>query len=162
MKYFTYLWKREGVQAQKFQCIATGEFELDHAVGSEFEERGVSPGDYLYILHLYRKQVYVLTRLQVDRITSQYEATQHFLCQAGDIRQGEQHVIASPSPLYFDKALSQDQFTSVRYFSKTHSKFVKFKIAKNGGPDPMSLRGVHEIPLSNARMLDSVLGVQDT
>ena len=106
MKYFSYLCNREGFLAQKECHDKEGLFTLDHTVGSQFTRRGVSSGDYVYIIHLYRGELYLLSRLLVKKIVAPEAAAEYFGLSIEDMWSGSEHILADASPIYFDLVLT--------------------------------------------------------
>jgi hypothetical protein len=160
MKYFTYLWTRDGFTSKQIYCEATNIYTSSHAVGSEFIERNVSPGDFVYIIHMYKSEIYILTRLEVDKITTSEEAAKHFGLSSNELWGGPEHILArSPSPIYFDRVLTAAQVDSIRYYSFTQKKYIPPKFKEYGIPDQMSIRGVRQLSSSSAGMLSNILDI---
>ena len=79
---------------------------LDHAAGNQFSSRGVERGDDIYVISVFEGNMYLLGRMQVDRICDQEEAER---LMDRELWSASEHVIARDegTPMDFERKVGE-------------------------------------------------------
>src|SRR5437667_5175611 len=97
VRYFTHYWKNETWDENSHQ---EGE-PLRHAADNQFRLRGVAVGDFVYVVTVIAGRLFLLGRIEVDRILGQEEAE---AAVGATLWQADDHILAKPgteNPLRF-------------------------------------------------------------
>ena len=92
MASFTHYWEGNTCDAM-FADGLDGD-TLDHAADKLFTQRGVGPGDKIYVVNNLRGNLVLIGRLEVDKIVSQAEAER--VLGDNNLWDAPEHVIAKP------------------------------------------------------------------
>ncbi|MEX0939563.1 MAG: hypothetical protein WDZ59_16990 [Pirellulales bacterium] len=146
-RFFTYSWQY--AEAQK---KSEGE-PLGHAAGSRFSSRGIEPGDFVYIVAVHGGQLYLLGKMQVEKIVSKDDAHRIFGAEPYD---APEHLIASACtparltevPVAITKGL--------RFIGGSRNKGLIFR--EEDILDPQTMRVIRELVPDSASRLDDLLG----
>lgn len=102
--YYIQIWAQSIYDWLEDQYVKAGEV-LDHTAGNQFSKRGVERGDFVYVVVVKNKQLYLIGRMKVDRICSEAEARQYIgtgrlwepdLWRSPDGSPARDHLIAVP------------------------------------------------------------------
>lgn len=126
---------------------------------NSFSKRGVSPGDYLYVVSISEGHLYLGGRMRVSRIGTRNEAVRA-LGHDG-LWDAEEWALGSSregTPLNLRRRLSNDVTRQILYIpSKGPVKPLAFKAPNR--LDEQATRGLREIVPESAKLLDRVLAV---
>jgi hypothetical protein len=153
-RYFTHYWKNETWEKRKqLRESGTQEGFLYYAASNSFVERGVKRGDVLYPVTVVGGTLYLLGRLEVDRICDFEEAAS--MVGTGDLWEARDYAIPSkPSPIDLDLEVPPSVTRRLMFISGNHSKRLK---SSRGGLDRQTLRGIRELHPESAAELDKLL-----
>lgn len=146
-RFFTYSWQY--AEARKESEAGP----LGHAAGSRFSSRGIEPGDFVYIVAVHRGQLYLLGKMQVEKIVSKDEARRILGAEPYD---APEHLIAS--------ACTTAQLTEVpvavakelRFIGGSRKEALAFR--EEEILDPQTMRVIRELDPESASRLDDLLG----
>jgi predicted HNH restriction endonuclease len=129
---------------------------LNHVAGNLFEERGVSVGDTVYVVTVIKGKLYLCGKLIVGKICDVDEAATILGCEAKDLWEANEHIIArAATPLNFSIRVPLELTKQLRFVSDEDAKPLFFKSHEH--LDKQTLRGVRELtPLSRGE-LDKLL-----
>ena len=153
MANWTHYWQKETM----LDPVGMASGPLDHTASSSFRDRGVSPGDRVYVISCYGGAFYVVGRLIVDRIVDQQTAAREL---PYDPWEAADHILTEPStrsPQRSDVTLPMVEVQKLEFISSSGLKYPKF--AANSLPDRQTFRGVREITDSTATTFDRALGL---
>jgi len=145
-RYFTQYWKNSTWRIEP-------EEDVDHTADNRFRKRGVSDGDYVYIITNLDGQMVLGSRLKVAQIVGQAEAERLL---GIDLYKADDHIMAEPPflPLKKDRVVPADIAEELRFISKKADTLVFSTLGKL---DNQTLRGVRELTAESAELLDSQL-----
>ncbi len=149
-RYFTQLWaqsQNHWLQAEEVLAHKP----LRHTSGNQFEKRNVKPGDYIYVVTVVNRQLYLIGRLQVDRICSQREAEQ--LMSTKNLWEAGQHAIAKKSTsirMQHDLLVPRKRAERLTFITRKGCKTL-------GLIDGRRLQTMRELSEESAKMLDQLL-----
>jgi hypothetical protein len=154
-RYFTHYWKNETWEEHKhlWESDPQGVF-LDYAASNNFVERGVDPGDFLYPVTIIDGALYLLGKLEVDKVCDFEEAASTLgrdaLWEADDYA-----IAAKPTPMHFNLDVSLEVTEQLTFISGNGTEQLKF--SSPGRLDRQTLRGVRELRPESAAQLDKLL-----
>jgi hypothetical protein len=154
-RYYTQYWSKEWLRDER---IIEDEL-LNHTAGNQFFKKwGVIPGDFIYIVTVNKGQLYLMGRMEVDKVCSQKEAEK--LLGTSDLWEGKDHLIAKPDPeiLRFDRQVPLDVTKRLRFLSPT-GKIRSLVFTSPTELDRQTLRGVRKLTSESAAELDRLLAV---
>ena len=132
---------------------------FDYTASSLFLKRGVSVGDYLYLVTVISGRLYLAGKLEVSAIVSLAEATRRF--EGERLFQVSDHLFARRvTPL--DYAMEVPLPITARLLFFKDRKLSTLKFSKPGWLDSQTLRGIREMPLETAEKLDEFLPPLET
>lgn len=145
-RFFTYGW--QFTEARK--AAVQGE-PLRYAAGSRFTRHGIRPGDFVYVMAIHKKKLYVVGKMQVAKIVGRSEARRILGAEPYD---AAEHLIAS--------ACTPARITEVPGAVAKELRFVgggKKRIAFRDGdaPDPQSMRVIRELDTLSAACLNELV-----
>jgi hypothetical protein len=127
---------------------------FDYTASSLFRKRGVSVGDYLYLVTVLSGRLYVAGKMEIGEIVSLAEASRRF--KGERLFQVPDHLFASRvTPLDYARDVSLPITARLLFFKGGRLSTLKF--SKPGWLDSQTLRGIHEMPLETAEKLDELL-----
>jgi hypothetical protein len=154
-RYFTHLWaigtfdyqKSLGYQNQPFRHVPATE---------KFEHIDINIGDYIYVLTCKKKKIYLIGRLQVDKICNQEEA--EILCQTKDLYEATNHFVSIFEPYSLEQyddgcVIPMEVIKRLRFLNGTEEPSYK----KNGDFEPQTFRSVRELTPKSALEFDKYL-----
>jgi hypothetical protein len=152
VNFFSQLWTREEYRLHKDR----GEGKpLVHAASSRFIDRGVKPGDMLYVWSFVGGHLFLLGRMPVEEIVPYQRAVARL--GASDFSSDlTDHAIArNCTEKRFGREVPLDTIRQLR-FQSPDGKVTPPKFRSKDQPDPQKFRGVRKLPAS-AAMLDRLL-----
>lgn len=157
MAYWTHYWRNDTVRDE----ADAGYDRLTHTADDTFLQRGVQPGDTVYVVSNFKGTVYVLGRLIVDQILNQGEAEKRF---GGPVWEATDHLIATDpaTELHFDVTLPEGIVDDVKFITASGTEGLKFDQREGADPgtvDRQTLRGVREITADTAGLFNRLLGL---
>jgi len=132
---------------------------LAHIGGEQFRDRGVTEGDVVYCVSTSKGSVILLSRLNVDRITTKADAQKYFAGQP--VWDATDHIIdesAEHIELRFDREVKQNVLKKLEFITNTGHTGIKFRGAS---VDQQTLRKVRELTGPSATLLDKILDDSD-
>ena len=145
-QYFTYYWKYQEVKGTPRDQL------LRMAYGSQFQRRGVQPGDVVYIVSVRRGRVHLLGKMCVGHVL---DSTDEYRRLTGEdpIPAAEYLLAATCTPANLVQ-LSVETAQALRFLQKR--KLVPLKFHEEQ-VDKQSLRGVRRLSAESAATLDDHL-----
>jgi hypothetical protein len=162
-RYYIQLWSLTYDNWLADPDVQNGE-KLDHTAGNQFRKRGVQRGDFVYIVVVSEKQLYLIGRMQVEEICSEKAAARYL----GTGRLWEPGLWRSPDGTPAKDHLIARQGTETRMYS---SLIVPNHIAeqltfitqqgntKLGSVSAQKLQAVRQLTSGSAQNLDTLLGL---
>ena len=154
MAYWTHYWTNNTVEMES-ALIADGASDLvAHTAGEQFVQRGVSPGDVVYLVSRIAFKMHLLGRLVVDRVVDQSAANAHF---RHGVWPATDHLLARPpfSKFRTDVVVPDDRLKEVEFLNKKGTVGLAFN--KQGQVDQQTLRTLREVTAATAGLFDSLL-----
>lgn len=126
---------------------------LHHVASNVFAQRGVEPGDRVYVVTVQKGELFLLGRMEVGQIVNyaHAEASLDYTPWAAS-----DHLLArSCTAMRFDRPVSGDMSSRLRFEGPKGPTALKFKAA--GVLDEQTLRGVRRLTDDSAALLDTLL-----
>ncbi len=143
-------WKRE----RRLQQAGRAGDRLDHIAGNQFVKRGIESGDDVYPVTVLDGALYLLGRLEVDRVCDTGEAAR--LLGTTDLYEADDHIIAARSTsMHFDLEVPTGLTEKLLFVGSRGAQRLKF--GPTGRLDRQTLRGVRELHPQSAAELDKLL-----
>jgi hypothetical protein len=154
-RYFTHYWRND---TWDYECSQGLEGQpLEHAGSNLFRTRGVSSGDFVYVVTVRKGTLYLLARMHVKGLCDYEEAVDKF---GDDVWDATDHVIASSStPMRFEERVPLGITQDLEFISGAQVKRLKF--SDPGCVDQQTLRGVRELTARSARALDALIAIRE-
>lgn len=154
-RYFTHYWQNDTWSA--YRATATSSELADYAASNLFHQRGVTRGDYLYIVTIFRGALYLLTKFEVAKICQPEEAATELGEDPDALWPADYYAIAAAAaPSDFDREVPHPVARQLRFTnSQGIPKPLTFRA--NGQLDQQTLRGVRELTPASAALLDALL-----
>lgn len=149
-RYFTHYWQNDTVEKYR----ASGRYIIEWAGSNVFLERGIDPGDVVYPVTVSDGTLYLLGRLEVERVCDVAEAEER-LGYVPSWEASDYVIAADPPPAHFDLAVPLEVTRRLRFVSG--QKPVPPRFASPGRLDQQTMRGVRELTPESADLLDRVL-----
>jgi hypothetical protein len=149
-RYFIQLWAQSQNKWLQDKDVVAHK-PLIHTAGNQFEKRNVQPGDYIYVVTVVNHQLYLIGRLQVDRICSQIEA-EHIL-KTTNLWEAGEHAIAKNGtaiPMWHNLLIPRKSAESLIFI--TQKGFTSL-----GPVDGRKLQTIRELAEESAKTLDKML-----
>jgi len=151
-RYFTHYWKKETCDSARERLEG---HELDHTAGNMFLQRGVAAGDTVFIVTIRRGVLIVISRFEVEKTMSQFEAEQFF---AYKVWEANDHLLAADETSAvcdFDREVPPQVARELEFFSGKSTKGLCF--VDETLLDSQALRGVRELTPDSAKMLEEAV-----
>ncbi len=126
---------------------------LGHAAGSRFTNRGIEPGDFVYVVAVHHGQLYVLGKMQVGKIVTKDEA-RHLLGK--EPYDAPEHLIASACTSARLTEVPLAVAKELRFVSGSRKEGLAFR--EEDVLDPQTVRVIRELDAESASRLDELLG----
>ena len=156
MRYFTYYWNQDQFLVTAGDAARKGPIYLDYTGGSGFRDRGVAPGDVLYVLTWYKGDLRVLGRMLVDGVLDEAAAQRRI----GSTYPAPEHVVASPgtaTPFVYDAVIYDESLDDLTFLTADGAA-ASVKRNQSGKVEPQTFRNVREITKETADIFDTELG----
>lgn len=129
---------------------------LRHAASNRFVERGIRPGDRLYVWSFIKGDLLLIGRMEVDAIVSYPEAVRR-LDSTNFSDQLTDHAIArSATEKRFERVVPLKIIQQLEFMSPDGEiNPPKFNSQKR--PDPQTFRGVRQLTPASAVLLDKLV-----
>ena len=152
-RYFTHYWSNPTWQQSR--AFTTDGQLLDHIISNQFLQRGVSPGDHVYVVTVLHGALYVLVKLRVGAITDQDGAAQALGMPVDS--EWDEYILADAStPMDFDRQVPLPVAEALRFVAGDgEPRPMKFKTT--GVIDTQTMRGVRQLTAESAALLDGLL-----
>jgi hypothetical protein len=128
---------------------------LNHTAGKLFRQRGIGVGDKLYVVNVLKGVLFLIGRLEVEKIASQAEAERLL---GTDLWEAPEHLIAKPgtgTPMHFRRKVSPEITKELLFHGAREIRPLKF--ASEDELDRQTLRGIRRITEGSAHLLDDLL-----
>lgn len=148
-RYFTQYWTNE-----TWNYNRNGEGELlNHIAGNLFKERGVKPGDIVYVVTVIKGKLYLLGKMKVAKVYNLEEAGAEL---SYEVWEASDHLIAAAAtPTDYNREVPLEVTKNIKFISGSDkNKKLKFKSELL---DTQTLRGVRELAFESATQLDEIL-----
>ncbi|MDP9439571.1 MAG: hypothetical protein M3P49_12660 [Actinomycetota bacterium] len=145
-------WKRE----RRLQQAGRAGDRLEHIASNQFAKRGVESGDGVYPVTVFDGALYLLGRLEVDKVCDVCEAARHLKKATTDLYEADDHIIAAQSTYkHFDLGVPTGLAEQLTFVGGGVTKRLKFDLP--GHLNRQTLRGVRELHPQSAAELDKLL-----
>src|SRR5579871_5767328 len=156
MRSFTHSWQYQFCQKQKKRNVP-GDTEGDpllYSAGNKFHQKGVVPGDRLYILSIHKGDLYLIGRMEVETIIGQQAARRRF---STEVWPAQEYAVAKPST------------ATKRYFGRKVPKVIAETLEFTAGLritklcyhgetiDRQTLRAIRELTPDSSKELDKLI-----
>jgi predicted HNH restriction endonuclease len=135
---------------------------IRHSAANTLLQRGVAPGDTVYILSLADGHLFLGGRMTVKQIASKEQAVQ--ILRPGELYDADQHAIGEESdgtPLNLHRRLASVLSRQLKFVSPdSNPKHLRF-VADTDDLDGQTIRGIRELTAESAEFLDRVIEVTD-
>jgi hypothetical protein len=149
-RYFSHYWSFDDNDLPKADSTET---PLDHTVGSQFTQRGVEVGDFVYILSVKRGVLYLFGKLQVGEfLFSDEEAGKRLRYEPWS---GPEHLIAEFCTPVQVIEVPDEVVERLRF--ETATGRVSLRFTDSGKLDRQTARGVRQLTYESALELDKLL-----
>jgi hypothetical protein len=152
-RYFTHYWANETWEENSRQ---EGK-QLIHTAGNLFRSRGVTIGDFVYVVTVLAGRLFLLGRIEVGAMLDQGEAE----AKLGErLWAADEHIIArsrTESPQRFGREVPMNVTESLRFMGG-EGPAMKLAFDADGLLDRQTMRGVRELTNPSAAALDPLLG----
>jgi hypothetical protein len=128
---------------------------LTRTAGNVFTRANMQPGDFVFIVSVHDRNVFLIGRMRVKRIWPREEWDRHL--NTPELWEGEEVVEGSlGTPMRFTRALSEDVLTSLRF---TNQRCIEWELYVERGRfmAPRQLWGVHRLTDDSITVLNRVL-----
>jgi hypothetical protein len=149
-RYFTHYWRSRTLE----QYRVSGDVGLEYVADNKFVERGVEPGDVVYPVTISGGTLYVIGRLEVERVCSLREVQGH-LGYEPSWKASDYLIAVEPTFKLFDLEVPPEITRELRFVSGNETRALKFE--SPGHLDQQTLRGVRELISDSASKLDRLL-----
>jgi hypothetical protein len=156
--YYTHYWNNETFYANK-EIDPTG--PMEHTAGNLFRARGVTTGDYVYVVTALEGKLYLIGRMEVGEILNYREARKKLSFEPWE---AEDQVLALPgtaTPTSYERRVPDDITASLRFYTSSKRTPSPLKFVRPGRLDQQTLRGVREMTPDSADLLEKVLNAHD-
>ena len=127
---------------------------FDYTASSLFLKRGVSVGDYLYLVTVISGRLYLAGKMEIGEIVSLAGAVRRF--EGERLFQVSDHLFARRvTPLDYTRDVPLQITARLLFFKEKRLATLKF--SKPGWLDSQTLRGIREMPRETAEKLDELL-----
>ncbi len=151
-RYFTHYWSNSTWDEQK--ALGLQGTIIPHLAGNLFKKRGVSIGDFIYVLSVINGELFVSAKLKVGFIGTAAEAAN--ILQDSNLWEAEDHVIADQATIQnFDLMIPNEVTRKLFFIGATGSTSLVFKA--DNRLDQQTLRGLRELEPESAKVLDLLL-----
>jgi hypothetical protein len=137
VRYFTHYWLNKTWYYNNGGQVG----KLEHTAGNQFLKKGVTPGDYIYVVTVLKGEPYLLGRLKVAEIVDYFEAQNRL---DPDIWEAAEHLLGTPeqcSLQNFEQLIPLEVTESLRFIDGKGQP-VPLKFKNPGVLDQQTLRGV--------------------
>jgi hypothetical protein len=142
-RYFTHYWQNKTFE--DYQARGTEGEPFGGLLSNEFVSKQMRAGDYLYGVTVLSGALFVLGRMEVERVELYPQSPQW-----------QEHAIGRAStPRHFDNRAPADIVEQLEFISG--SGVVRLKFDSPGKLDRQTLRGVRELTANSATLLDGVI-----
>jgi hypothetical protein len=134
---------------------------VDCSASNSFTKRGVSIGDFVYIISLAEGKLMLGGRMVVGQIVSHKEALR--ILRTENLYEADEVVIAEEgtgTPLHLHRRLTPALARQLRFVSPRSEPKALFFVSTNR-LDNQATRGVRELTPESAALLDKIIGVTD-
>jgi hypothetical protein len=154
-RFFTHYWRNQTWEWNR-EDASDGKL-LDHTAGNLFYERGIRPGDIVYIVSVIKGSLYVCGKLVVGKISEDInEAATILGCESEKLWPADEHIIAAAAtPMNFHLKVPLRVTRRLRFISGKGSRPLKFKAPNY--LDEQTLRNVRELDRESAVELNALL-----
>lgn len=149
-RYFTHYWQNDTVQ----RLHTSGHDLLEYAASNVFVDRGVGAGDVVYPVTVFDGTLYLVGRLEVERVCGTAEAEER-LGYEPFWKARDYIITANPAPMRFELEVPLEVARGLRFVSGVTQSRAKF--SSPGHLDQQTMRGVRELNADSAAELDQLL-----
>lgn len=130
---------------------------LDHAAGNRFSQRGVKAGSTVFVVNITDGQLHLIGRLTVDKLVHTDAEARKLI--GYEPWSASDHVIAKPrsaTPMRFQRTVPLPTVKALRFVTPS-GKIVPLKFVSGKRLDGQTLRGVRQLTIDSARLLDGII-----
>ncbi len=92
--YFTHYWTNKTWENEILLCAEDKRYcVLNHSASNEFEKRGVSEGDYVYIVTNIDGEMYLGGRIDVEKLLNQSQAATYLKMDVAELWDAKDHIV---------------------------------------------------------------------
>lgn len=156
-RHFTHYWTNDTWERERHwqQIGHTGE-RLNHIASNQFVKRGVESGDVVYPVTVLDGSLYLLGRLEVDKVCDADEAARLLETTTMNLYEADDHIIAAqPTSKHFDLQVPTGLTEQLMFVGGRATQRLKFDLS--GHLNRQTLRGVRKLHPQSAADLDELL-----
>jgi hypothetical protein len=146
-QFFTYCW-----QHRELLLGATGA-PVGTAWGSQFAQRGIKPGDEVYIVSAHRGRINLLGKMRVRAVL--HSEDEYRRLTGEDPTPGAEYLVAEACTPGQRVELSEETMQRLRFLKGKQEVGLTFREVNQ--VDPQSIRSVRRLSADSAAMLDRLL-----
>lgn len=155
MNFFTTYWKNK-TWDENAESLPPQQY-LDHTANDHFSEKGIAPGDAVYIVTVKKGKLLVAAKIIVGQVCNTTEAARAL--GTSDLWNALDHIVASEStPLDWSFEVPSNITETLEFVSPTGSDNSRLFFKSSGILDQQTLRGVRRLAPESAALLDDILG----
>jgi hypothetical protein len=154
---FLYLWTRQEFETHR----ADGEGMLWSASGNMFRQRGLAPGDAVYVVSCFDEKLFLLGRIDVSQILSPTEARAYTSDDEFPWDWATDHIFCDDEakrPMLFDLVVPGDRIRTMQ-FEDGRSPVYREDCGRVI-PDPQTFRGFRRLSWQTAADFDRLLAAR--
>lgn len=152
-RHFTHYWKNK-TWRWHMRNTDPGE-HLRHAASNLFRQRGVGPGDTIYVVTVIRGELYLCAKMRVGRVCGEGEAARALGWEVNELWKAKDHAVAAAdTPMRFDLPVPPEIVEQLVFVSRDRPRPT---FEPGGELDKQTLRGVRELRPESAALLDKLL-----
>ena len=149
-RYFLQLWARSQNNWLAAKDVKRGDL-LDHTASNQFGQKHINQGDFIYVVTVEERELYLIGRIKVRKICSQTEA--HRILGRRDLWEAENHALAEPGselPMHNDLIVPPQIAENLTFLTKEGYTIL-------GDVDGRKLQTIRELTPESAYKLDGLL-----
>jgi hypothetical protein len=152
-RYFTHYWNTD--EYRRHESSGSTE-QFCHAASNQFSKWNIQPGDFIYAWTFFDNQLFLIGRMEVNRITTFSEAQKALGFDDLSEEQRDHAIAGSCTNKQFGIALPHVLIQKLEFLSPDGTLKLP-KVKRSGGIEPQTFRGVRQLTSSAAALLDTYL-----
>ncbi|MBA1148270.1 hypothetical protein H0Z60_14535 [Ectothiorhodospiraceae bacterium WFHF3C12] len=158
MRSYVYTWNA-GTWRERATGSSFDEKYLRYAASDKFRQRGIEPGDRLYVANVNKGLLYIGGFILIDAIVDAAEASLRLGIPVRRLYPRHDYAIADRShlQLFRSRLVVPDHVVDALRFENGSRGPVPPKRNRKGGLDPQTMRSIRRLVAGHEKLLDAVL-----